>query len=224
MRSHALHIRWRTGAASYGRVQLALTTGLAAAPLAPFIGPIAGAAPRPPAAIEARVATLFAAALVIAMFVRTITRKSRRSRRQTGIFLLSVVIASSAAAYVITARANSFFIADLLYEAMAALLALSVACEALRTDSERAPETGLAEDGRPFFSPYHSLSDALTRTAVWFVVAFWGLVIARLHYIAAAMLILLGGMLTTTLLLRFAERVVPSFHSPRDRPTHTGGS
>lgn len=217
MRPRALRIRWRTGAASYARVWLVLKTGLAAAPLAPFIAPVVGARPHVPQALEARAATLFAAVLVFVMLVRALSRDDRRSQREAGVFLLFVVAASGIAAHVIEARANAFFIADLLYEVMAVLLALSVLSAALRTELARPPETGLPEDGRPFFSSYHALSDGLTRASAWLIVAFWGLAVTGLQYVGAVMLVLLSGAIGITLLLRAAENVVPSFRPPRRR-------
>lgn len=215
VRRRALRIRWRTGIASYRREWLVLKTGLAAAPLAPFIAPIVGARIRPPDAIEARVATVFAAFLVLVMIVRAVTRDDRRSQRDALTFLLVVAAASGVVAHVIAARANMFFIPDRLYEAMAALLALSALSARLRTEKARAPETGLPEDGRPFFSPYHALSDAMTTASTWLVVSFWGLVVAGIHYVAAGVLMLLSGAIGITLLLRTAESVEPSFRPPR---------
>jgi hypothetical protein len=217
MRRRALRIRWRTGAASYARGWLVLKTGLAAAPLAPFIGPVVRSRLRPPEAIEARAASLSAALLVFVMLVRAVIRDGRRSQREAAAFLVSVVVVSGVAAHVIRAQANAFILPDLLYQAMAALLGLSALSAALRTETERAPETGLPEDGEPFFSPYRALSDALTTASAGLVVAFWGLAALGLHYVAAFVLIVLSGAIGTTLLLRVAESVVPSFRSPRYR-------
>lgn len=217
MRPRALRIRWRTGAASYARAWLVLKTGLAAAPLAPFIAPLVGARLRAPQALEARVATLFAAFLVFVMLVRATTANDRRWRREAVVFFLSVVGASALAAHVVAARATAFFIADRLYEAMAALLALGALSAALRTEPARPPVTGLPEDGQPFFSPYHALSDGMTRMSAWLVVALWGLIIVDLQYVAAVVLALLAGAIAITILLRLAENVAPTFRRPRQR-------
>ena len=215
MRPRALRIRWRTGAASYARVSLVLKTGLAAAPLAPFIAPLVGARTHAPQALGARAATLFAALLVFVMIVRAFTANERRSQREAVGFFLSAIGASALAAHVIAARATAFFIADLLYEVMAVLLALSALSAALRTEPARPPETGLPEDGQPFFSPYHALSDSMTRISAWLIVAFWGLAVTELLLSSAVMLALLSGAIGITVLLRAAENVMPSYRAPR---------
>ena len=215
MRPSALRIRSHTSTASYRRAALILTTGLAAAPLAPLIAPFVGARLRVPQELEARGATVFVALLVFVMLVRAVIR-DERAQREAGVLLGSVVAASAVAAHVIKARATLFFGADLLYEVTAVLLGVSALSAALRTEPERGRATGLAAD-RPVFSPYHELSDATTMTSAWLVVVFWGLVVAGLLYVSVVVLICLSGALGITVLLRIAERVMPSFRPLRYR-------
>ena len=180
----------------YHRAWTVLRVGLAAAPLAPLAAPLVGAPLRYPTAMSARVATILTAALLVGVLARAL----RRSRREALAMLASTALAAGAAAHVVASRENAFFRAELLYEASAALLAMSAVSAGLRLArfTESAP-------GEPSFSAHREVSDTMTRLSAWVVVAFWACVAIGLHYLAASVLFLLSGTIAVTLLLRMAE-------------------
>jgi len=185
-------VRWL----DYPRAWRVLKVGLAAAPLAPLVAPIVGAPLRAPTAISARAAI----GLTIGLTVLFLFRAASRSPREA-LFLLGATIgASSAAAYVVAARANAFFLADLLYEISAVLLLASAVSAGLRVGrirrfwSKRATVTTRRE-----------LSDTVTRASALFLLMFWVLVTAAQRYVAAIVLFVLAGTVAATLVLRMTE-------------------
>jgi hypothetical protein len=115
--------------------------------------------------------------------------------------LASTVLASSAAAHIIAVRENTFFIADLLYEICAGLLAMSAVSAGLRLARAGAPTATRVAT----FSAPREVSDTITRLSAWLIVGFWACVAIGLHYVAAGVLFLLAGTIAVTLLLRMAE-------------------
>ena len=180
----------------YPRAWRVLKVGLAAAPLAPLVAPIVGAPLRTPTATSARVAV----AMTIGLTGLFLFRAALRSPREALFLLAATLGASSAAAHVVAARANAFFLADLLYEIAAVLLLASAVSAGLRVErirrfwSKRATLTRRRE-----------LSDTVTRASAIFLLLFWVMVTAAQHYLAAIVLFVLAGTVAATLVLRMAE-------------------
>ena len=183
----------------YPRAWRVLKVGLAAAPLAPLVAPIVAAPLRAPTATSARAAV----ALTIGLTGLFLFRAASRSPREALFFLSATIGASSAAAYVIAARANAFFLADLLYEVAAVLLLASAVSAGLRVErirrfwSKRATVTRRRE-----------LSDTVTRASALFLLLFWIMVTAAQHYLAAIVLFVLAGTVAATLVLRLTEGAI----------------
>ncbi len=180
----------------YPRAWRVLKVGLAAAPLAPLVAPIVGAPLRAPTVASARAAVGVTLGLTALFLVRAALRSAREA-----LFLFGATLgASSAAAYAVAARANAFFLADLLYEISAVLLLASAVSAGLRVErirrfwSKRATVTARRE-----------LSDTVTRASALFLLMFWVMVMAAQHYVAAIVLFVLAGTVAATLVLRMSE-------------------
>ena len=193
----------------YPRAWRVLKVGLAAAPLAPLVAPIVGAPLRIPTATSARVAV----AMTIGLTGLFLFRAASRSPREA-LFLLGATLgASSAAAHVVAARANAFFLADLLYELAAVLLLASAVSAGLRVGQIRR-----FWSKRATLTRRRELSDTVTRASAIFLLLFWVIVTAGQHYLAAIVLFVLAGTVAATLVLRMAEAGPgANEHGPRAR-------
>jgi hypothetical protein len=189
-------LRWL----GYHRAWSVLKVGLAAAPLAPLAAPFVGASLTYPTGTGARIATILTAVLVVTFVARALAR----SRREALAMLAFTVVAAGVAAHIVASRQNTFFRAELLYEASAGLLAMSAVSAGLRLARLRQS----APDGRSV-SAYREVSDTMTRLSAWVVVAFWACVAIGVHYVAAGVLFLLGGTIAVTLLLRIELATAP---------------
>jgi hypothetical protein len=182
-------LRWL----GYHRAWSVLKVALAGAPLAPLAAPFVGASLTYPDDTSARIAVILTAALVVTFLARALGR----SRREALAMLAFTVVAGGVAAHIVSWRQNTFFRAELLYEASAGLLAMSAVSAGLRLARMRES----APDGRSS-SAYREVADTMTRLSAWVVLAFWACVAIGVHYVAAGVLFLLGGTIAVTLLLR----------------------
>lgn len=199
----------------YHRASAVLKVGLAAAPLAPLMAPWVEARLTYPAATTAQAATALTATLLVTFLVRA----ARRSWQEVLALLAAAVIAAAVAAHVIARRDNAFFIADLLYEASAALLAMSAVSAGLRLARAKETRTALV----PRFSPPREVADTVTRLSAWVLLAFWACVAAGLRYLSAVVLFLLAGTIAVTLVLRLAElAATPGVQGRRDSEPYVG--
>ncbi|HEU5185594.1 MAG TPA: hypothetical protein VFU01_13565 [Gemmatimonadaceae bacterium] len=180
----------------YPRAWRVLKVGLAAAPLAPLVSPIVGAPLRAPTATSARAAV----ALTIGLTGLFLFRAASRSPREALFLLAATVGASSAAAHLVAARANAFFLADLLYEIAAVLLLASAVSAGLRVGRIRR-----FWSKRATVATRRELSDTVTRASALFLLLFWVMVTAAQHYLAAIVLFVLAGTVAATLMLRMTE-------------------
>jgi hypothetical protein len=186
-------LRWL----GYHRAWSVLKVGLAAAPLAPLAAPFVGASLTYPTGTGARIATILTAVLVVTFLARALAR----SRREALAMLAFTVVAAGVAAHIVASRQNTFFRAELLYEASAGLLAMSAVSAGLRLARAGAPTATRVAT----FSAPREVSDTITRLSAWLIVGFWACVAIGLHYVAAGVLFLLAGTIAVTLLLRMAE-------------------
>ena len=169
-----------------------------------------------PTATTARVATVFTATLLVAFLVRA----ARRSWREALALLVAAAVAAAVAAHIIARRDNAFFIADLLYEVSAVLLAMSAVSAGLRLARVRESRTVHV----PRFSPQREVADTAARLCAWVLLAFWACVAAGFRYFAAGVLFLLAGTIAVTLLLRMAElAAAPGVHRRRQSEPYVGG-
>ena len=176
---------------------MVLKVGLLASPLALLVAPLVGAGLDKPVTTSSRVAIAFAVVLLLVFLARALTR----SPREALALLAATTIASSAAAHIIVARENLFFVADLLYEASAALLAGASVGAGLRLARFR--NRNLA-DGR--WSPsQREVADGTTQLSAVLLLMFWACVVAGLRYASAGVLVILAGTVAVTVLLRLAE-------------------
>lgn len=158
--------------------------------------------------MTARIATILSVALLLTFVVRAM----RRSRREALALAASTAGAAVIAAHIVAARANSFFIADLLYEASAALLAGAAVSAALRLARPRPAEA----EGTRWISAQRAVADMVTRLSAWLLVIFWMCVAVGLRYVSVGVLFLVAGLIAVTLVLRMAERAATAAQRRRD--------
>lgn len=181
----------------YHRAWTVLKVGLLAAPLAPLVAPLVGGTLARSTALTPRIATILSVALLLVFVVRAM----RRSPREALGLVASTAGAALIAAYIVAARDNAFFVADLLYEAAAALLAGASVSAALRGVQ---PPLDNAR-GTRWVAAQRAVADMVTRVSAWLLMIFWMCVAVGLRYVSAGVLFLLAGLIAVTMLLRLAE-------------------